>query len=312
MEIITFALQMTDVMKRLFISLVCLALLFSSCNNRGGMRFHKVGSFDEMLAVSAGDSARPVLLYVTTGSGRVDSVFAHEVFTDTALARFADEKLICARADVNEPGWEGFTEQYGLASLPSILLFAPDGELLMDIAHIGFLGRDEDGDLPCRKAMLRAMSLSCDCLNADDSTLFSAYNWKQIGMVTIRLDSRLFRRMINNKERLEKLYGNDFYLQTDYAMSSAAVNLVVERKGGNVCVPHRREAFYKAIDMLAEAGFPAVGDYYCTERYRFYGDINIATGLGRRGEAFRIIDEAFAKGVATETECNQLRYQLGQ
>jgi len=300
-------------MKRLYLfAALLLSLSVVSCHRQNGMDFKTVHGLDEMLTVAKEDSLRPVLLYVTTGSGKVDSVFVNEVFNDTTLVRFADEKLVCVRADVNETGCSGLAERYGLVSLPAIVLLSPDGEPLLDIVHLGFLGRDDGGDLPCRKPMLRAMNLAVDCLNADDDALFSDYNWKQLQMVTVRLDSKLFKRMIENKDLLIERYGNDFYFLVDYAMSSSAVNLVVETDDGSMCVPHRREAFYQAIDMLSAAGFPTTGEYYCTERYRFYGDVNIAIGLGQRQEALEIVEAAFSKGVATQTECNQLRYQLGQ
>ena len=294
-----------------FILLMSLSGLFYACSPEGGIHFRRVSCFQEMIGShDACENNRPRLLYLTHGGNPVGERLESDVFTDPDIAAFTADHIDGFRGDTLQGDWRSFLADYGIASLPVMMLFSPDGQLLLDISHLGFIGRDENGELLCRKGVLRPMKLAVKMLAEDDSVFFSQPNWHEVELANIRLDSKLFERLVSHRVQLEALYGNDYHIAVDYALAQAAVNLVTSRDTVAECLPHRREAFYRAIDLMTAAGFPVDEGYCCTERYRFYGDINIALGLGDLTTARRRTEEALAARLISPQEYHQLLAQI--
>lgn len=296
-----FALIFQKQMKRLaktgILGALLCCLLFSCRQAPTAVVFEQSDDFETLKALAA-ERQQPLMIFAWKSDNRAARIVRNEVLGDAEVARFFNSHFVNVSAHVSEPQWRWLEQRYGLYAYPHMLLLDAKGRLLGEFSSLGQLGYDEQGDLPCRRPLMRQAALYSRFLSDNDSVFFDEDNWKVMDGCYIRLDSELFRRIVSNRDLLRNRYGSGYDVLLDYNFSSTAVSLFLP---GHDRRPRRNDyrigSYYRALDSL---------DIDRKGRYRFYADVNLAVVEERYDDVMSLAREARDKGYIQDIEYEDL------
>lgn len=103
-------------------------LLLTAGTIRAQVRF-ETGSTDA-LHDRALRLRRPVLIDLYADWCQPCRQMEQRVFTQKEVGEFINERFVAARYDIEQPTGKALMQRYGSGSIPLLLIFSPDGELL--------------------------------------------------------------------------------------------------------------------------------------------------------------------------------------
>lgn len=103
-------------------------LLLTAGTIRAQVRF-ETGSTDA-LHDRALRLRRPVLIDLYAEWCHPCRQMEQRVFTQKEVGEFINERFVAARYDIEQPTGKALMQRYGSGSIPLLLIFSPDGELL--------------------------------------------------------------------------------------------------------------------------------------------------------------------------------------
>ncbi len=284
------------------ILLIFCLLSFVSCQKKTEVDFRNMTASQAMKEASSANRAIFLFIY-QDDKNPYSKVFLNEIFKDEAIANFFNGHFVNVSLKAGKEGdWPDLAGEYGVYQYPTLLLLTPEAALITDIAELGTLGYDADGNLPCRPQMLRIAKLADRYLQYSDSAFFAADNWAELNQVNMRPGSLLFDRVARNGDFVQSLHGNQWDMMMDFTMAAASLRLMIYENGKAPRTnDFRVNAYYQALETYP---FPL------KERYRLYADVNIAYGLGDITKARQLAYQAFKNGVIQEFEYLQLYAKL--
>lgn len=283
---------------RTILCLTALCCLLLSCRQQpAAIVFEQSDDFEQLKALAA-ERQQPLMMFVWKSDNRMTRVVRDQVLADPDIARYLNSHFVNVSAQVRQPQWRWLEHRYGLYAYPHLLVLDSSGRLLGEFSSLGQLGYDEQGDLPCRRPLLRQAGLYSRFQSENDSVFFGVENWQVMDGCYIRLDSELFRRIARNKDLLRDRYGTAYDVLMDYNFSSTAVSLFLP---GYDRSPRRNEyrirTYYEALDSL---------EIDREGRYRFYADVNLAVVEERYKDVLTLAREARDKGYIQDIEYEDL------
>ncbi|MBQ9201033.1 MAG: hypothetical protein IJ154_01500 [Bacteroidales bacterium] len=289
-------MKLTKMKPTLLLALCC--CLFLSCRQQAASILFESGDDFESLKSLAAEKRRPLMLFVWKNDNRMTRIVREEVLGDAQVAGFFNEHFVNVQIHIGDRRWRWMEQQYGLCAYPLMLVVDDRGRLIAEFSSLGRLGLTEEGELPCRRPLLRQAGLYSRFSAENDSVFFREENWKVMDGCHIRLDSELFHRILRNKELLRSRYGQNYDVLVDYNLSATAVSLFLPDRGNT---PRRNNyrirTYYQTLDSF---------DIDRRERYRFYADVNLAAGEGRYQDVFSLAKAALDQGYIQEIEYEDL------
>lgn len=285
-------------MKKYFLCMF-VVLLSLSCRQQGSEVHLKRIGIETAMAQAQFENKAIFVFYYENEDDPYVKVFNEQIFKDKEIASFFNNHFVNVSLDEkNRKHWPDVTTKYGVYQSPTLLLLTPQAEVIAEISELGPLGYDAQGDLPCRPQMLRIAKIADAFCQAQDSSFFTPEQWKQLNQMYMRLDSKLFESVVDQKDYLRSQYGSEWDMMVDYTMAAASLRLMIYEKNKPARTnDYRVNTYYQ---VLEEYELPH------NARYRLYADVNIAYGMSDLIKARQIAYQAYKDGVITEMEYLQL------
>ncbi len=263
--------------------------------------FVPTDSYAQVLEYARNDGRSVLLLLYDRHTSKLSQI-ENFVWGDELLAAEIQADFLCVSGQIHSEAWRPFCQEKGIYKGQVLLFLSPDGQIVNDLKLENEAGPDESGLSASRKRLARQCRLAQAFAEPDDSLFFSSDNWKDINASMLRIDGLLFHRIVQAKEMLKARYPETYPIVFDYAMACAAVSLVSHEEGQLPYLdPALDKAYYYVVDSM---------DIDFQGRYRLYGDVNKAFGLGQYEKARRVAQQAFDKGDIQENEFRQLMAKL--
>lgn len=276
---------------------VLLLLVLSSCQKETGIRFEESKSFSELFRMAEA-SSKEVFLLVWKTDEPIGETLKKEVLSRQEAGDFFNAHFINAAVRADDSTYSADLSPYGLDEYPALLFLSPRGELIHEVVSLGQIGVLEDGSCPSLKPLFRQATMACRYLNDSDSAFFSADNWTILDEYFLRLDSKVFERVVANKALIKERYDMGYDMLVDFCMSYAAVNLVRRLGvGKSERMEKRIQRYYTALEKLPIDR---------KDLYKLYADVNISYATGDIETYRKVITEAYRKGLIPEHEWHRL------
>lgn len=235
-------------MQRILFLLMILLLSVCLKGQDAGVKFldFKKVKFDDVL-VEAGKQNKFIFIDIWTTWCGPCKTLKKTVLSRKEVGEYFNENFINLEFDGEDSDWANITEKYFVTSFPTLLFVNSKGEVLHRATRLQIGQTLPDGTAPFENLIMQAKKAK-EIEIMTDEQFVSLDNWLFLKDYTEGINSKVFERVVENRDKLNELYEDGANKIISKCLSSTAVNLFRKSSTGYVLDRAKYDFFNEILE----------------------------------------------------------------